>query len=71
MVNLAGIDRKNKQLNSREFAKILRKNGFEFDGYGRGSHIHYRRGNDLVVLSANSCNRMWSRRMIKEFNLEF
>ena len=71
MVNLADIKRKNKQLNSREFAKILRKNGFEFTGYGRGDHLHYRRGKELVVLPATNCNRMWTRRMIKEFNLEF
>lgn len=60
---------KNKQLNSREFAKILRQNGFEYDGCGKGSHLHYRRGKDLVVLPARNCNRMWARRMIKEFDL--
>ena len=65
------INTKNKQLNSREFAKILRKNGFVYVGNGKGSHMHYRRGNDLIVLPARSCNRMWARRMIKEFNLEF
>lgn len=67
---MAAISTKNKQLNSREFAKILRKNGFEYVGGGKGSHLHYKRGNDLVVLPARNCNRMWSRRMIKEFDLE-
>ena len=67
---MAAIDRKNKQLNSREFAKILRKNGFEFVGHGKGSHLHYRRGKELIVLPSQNCNRMWTRRMVKEFNLE-
>ena len=66
---MAAIRCKNKQYNSREFAKILRKNGFEYVGCGNGSHLHYRRGKDLVVLPAKNCNRMWSRRMIKEFDL--
>lgn len=61
---------KNKQLNSREFAKILRKNGFEYDGICKGSHLHYRRGRELIVLPANKCNRMLTRRMIKEYNLK-
>ena len=67
---MATIDRKNKQLNSREFAKILRKNGFEYVNHCKGSHLHYRRGNELIVLPVNNCNRMWTRRMVKEFNLE-
>ena len=67
---MAAIDRKNKQLNSREFAKILRRNGFEYVGSGKGSHLHYRRGKELIVLPSNNCNRMWTRRMVKEFNLE-
>ena len=67
---MAEINTKNKQLNSREFAKILRRNGFEYVGCGKGSHLHYRRDKDLVVLPARSCNRMWSRRMIKEYGLK-
>ena len=67
---MADINRKNKQLNSREFAKILRKNGFEYAGGGKGSHLHYRRGRELIVLPANNCNRMWTRRMVKEYNLD-
>ena len=65
------IDKKNKQLSPREFAKVLRKNGFEFAGHGKGSHLHYRRGNELIVLPAKNCNRMFTRRMVKEFDLKY
>lgn len=67
---MAKLETKNKQLNSREFSKILKKNGFEYTGECKGSHMHYRRGKELIVLPSRSCNRMWTRRMVKEFNLE-
>ena len=59
-----------KQYNSKEFARILLDNGFEYVGC-KGSHKHYRRDNELVILPVNNCNKMLSRRLLKEHNLKF
>lgn len=61
---------KTRQYNSKEFARILLNNGFVYESC-KGSHKHYRRGKELAVIPVNNCNKMLSRRYIKEFNLEF
>lgn len=62
---------KTKQYNSKEFARILKANGFVYEGVGKGSHMHFRRGNELAVIPVTNCNKMLSRRYIKEFGLKF
>ena len=55
----------------REFAKLLRKNGYEFD-HGNGDHMIYRNASGRPIsfnTRGNGLNRMVAQRLIKEYGL--
>ena len=61
---------KTKEFSPREFERILINNGFVYVNC-KGSHKHYKRGSELVVIPHTKCNKMIARRLIKEHNLVF
>jgi len=60
-----------KQFNTREFSRILNKNGFKFDRQ-KGSHLIYKRDNETITINNDKyCfNAMIARRLIKTYNLQ-
>lgn len=52
---------------TKEWIRILEKNGFEYQRT-KGDHYIYRRGKDVVVATKDP-NCMMTRRLIKEYNL--
>lgn len=58
---------KGRQYDLRHFQKILKTNGYEKIRQN-GSHLIYSNGTKRIVINA-TCNRMVTRRLIKENNL--
>lgn len=56
---------------SREFQKILEKNGFTQLRNGKGSHIIYVRGAEKVTIkNSQELCRCLTKRLIKEYDLK-
>ena len=60
---------KNKAYSTREFAKILNKNGYEMISC-RGDHFKFQKGNDKIVINKD-INKMVCRRLIKTHKLKY
>lgn len=57
-----------KVYTSREFATLLKKNGYRYD-HSTGDHNIYRKDGRHISFPAKDLNRMVARRLIKEYNL--
>ena len=57
-----------KTYNSREFANVLIKNGYEYLRC-KGDHKIYTNGERKITFNWRSLNKMVARRLIKEYNL--
>ena len=58
---------KKKTYNSREARKILRANGYKYDGC-KGDHFRYIKDNNLIIITKNLNKMVW-RRLCKENNI--
>ena len=56
-----------KVFSTREVEKILRKNGYTYKK-SRGSHIHYEKDGNIVVITKDINAMVW-RRLMKENNI--
>ena len=56
------------EFSTREWKKVLEKNGFEL-ARTKGDHFIYKRGNEMIVATKNP-NCMCCRRLIQEYKLE-
>lgn len=54
---------------AREFACLLRDNGYSYSRT-RGDHIIYYKDGKHISFTARNLNRMMARRLIKEYNLK-
>lgn len=61
---------KTKDYHTKEFERLLMDNGFVFVRQNGGSHMVYKRGNDMIIATKDP-NKMMIRRMIKNYNLKF
>ena len=57
-----------KTYTSREFKKVLNKNGF-IAVRTNGDHQVFRKGNQSLTINLINLNRMVAKRLIKEYNL--
>lgn len=60
-----------KQLNLKEWEKILKSNGFVKDRQKGTSHSVWKRSNgDEIAVAAHEPNKMMCQRLVKKFNLQ-
>jgi len=57
-----------KVYSAREFACLLRNNGYCYDR-SKGDHVIYKKGSRIISFTARNLNRMVAQRLIKEYNL--
>lgn len=59
----------NKKIYSaREFACLLRNNGYDYDRT-KGDHVIYKKQGRIITFTVRNLNRMVTQRLIKEYNL--
>lgn len=63
------IIRKNKIYNRREFEKILKMNGFNYDRQSGGHRIYKRSERESMAIPGH-LNRMIAQRLIKVYDLK-
>ena len=57
-----------KVYTAREFACLLRNNGYDYDRT-KGDHVIYKKEGRSITFTARKLNRMVAQRLIKENNL--
>jgi len=57
-----------KIYSAREFACLLRNNGYSYDRT-KGDHVIYKKNGQLITFTARKLNRMIVKRLIKEYSL--